>query len=229
VNGREYGCATYKDGGAAACTNSLRVPGSFAEARLLDELVEEMLSPEGVALLEKLIRGHVRKAAQSDRPAAKPQPAQSARKRAELEQIRALMKPGTLSQAVALAGIEKAEEEIRAIQLLQPAKEERDAARVIRMLPRAAEVLRQRIRGGNLELRDPRSIAQGRNTLYAMFGGKVQLRPAEVANGEKPYLIARVGLNRSVLLEAAGGCLQVGSGGRICNLLARVPRRQKTE
>jgi hypothetical protein len=178
-------------------------------------LVEEMLSPEGVALLEKLIRGHVRKAAQSDRPAAKPQPAQSARKRAELEQIRALMKPGTLSQAVAQAAIEKAEEEIRATERLEPAKEERDAARVIRMLPRAAEVLRQRIRGGNLGLRDPRSIAQGRNTLYAMFGGKVQLRPAEVANGEKPYLIARVGLNRSVLQEVAGGCFQVGSGGRI--------------
>jgi hypothetical protein len=64
VNGREYGCATYKDGGSAACTNSFRVPGAFAEARLLEKLVEEMLSPEGVALLEKRIREHVRKAAQ---------------------------------------------------------------------------------------------------------------------------------------------------------------------
>jgi hypothetical protein len=73
----------------------------------------------------------------------------------------------------------------------------------------------QAIRQTRDQPRDPRSIAQGRNTLYAMFGGKVQLRPAEVANGEKPYLIARVGPNRSVLLEAAGGCLQVGSGGPI--------------
>jgi hypothetical protein len=39
---------------------------------------------------------------------------------------------------------------------------------------------------------------------------------AQVADGEKPYLIARVGLDRSVLLETAGSCLQVGSGGVIC-------------
>jgi hypothetical protein len=80
------------------------------------------------------------------------------------------------------------------------------------MLPRAAEVLRQRIRAGNLGLRDPRSIPQGRNALYAMFGGKVQLRPAHVENGEKPYLIARVGLDPTVLLEAAGVVSNVVAG-----------------
>jgi hypothetical protein len=138
-----------------------------------------------------------------------------ARKQAEIEQLRSLMKAGTLSQAVAQVAIEKAEEEIRAIERFQPARDERDAALVISRLPKAAELLRQRIRRENLGLRDPRSIVQGRNTLYAMFGGKVQLRPAEVADGEKPYLIARVGLDRSVLLETAGSCLQVGSGGRI--------------
>jgi hypothetical protein len=138
-----------------------------------------------------------------------------ARKQGEIEQLRGLLKAGTLSQAVAQVAIEKAQEEIRAIERLQPAREERDASRVIRMLPKAAELLRQRISGGNLGLRDPRSVVQARNTLFAMFGGKVQLRPAEVADGEKPYLIARVGLNRSVLLETAGSCLQVGSGGRL--------------
>jgi hypothetical protein len=143
-----------------------------------------------------------------------PQP-RVARKQGEIEQLRGLLKAGTLSQAVAQVAIEKAQEEIRAIERLQPAREERDASRVIRMLPKAAELLRQRISGGNLGLRDPRSVVQARNTLFAMFGGKVQLRPAEVADGEKPYLIARVGLNRSVLLETAGSCLQVGSGGRI--------------
>ena len=44
---------------------------------------------------------------------------------------------------------------------------------------------------------------QGRDTLFAMFGGKVPLRAALVPPGEKPYLIARVGTNRQVLLEAA--------------------------
>ena len=45
-----------------------------------------------------------------------------------------------------------------------------------------------------------------------MFGGKVPLRCGPVKPGEAPYLIARVGLNRNMLLEAA---LKVGSGGRI--------------
>jgi hypothetical protein len=48
------------------------------------------------------------------------------------------------------------------------------------------EVLRNRIRGGNLGLRDPRSIGQGRSTIFAMFGGKVPLRPAVTKDGAKP-------------------------------------------
>jgi hypothetical protein len=99
-----------------------------------------------------------------------------------------------------------------------PKKQEQQTARVIRMLPRAAELLRQRIGAGNLGLRDPRSIVQGRNVLFNAFGGKVPLRCAPVKPGEKPYLIARVGLNRTVLLEAAGGCFQTGSGGVLCDV-----------
>lgn len=219
VNGRgELECATHRDGGEAACSNGLRVPGAIAEARLLDKLAEKLLSPPAVAFLEKRIREHVLNASRAPRPTSKPQDAQVAKKRAEIEQLRALMKAGTLSQAVAQAAITKAEEEIGAIERVQPDQEEKQTARVIRMLPNAAKVLHERIRGGNLGLRDPRSIVQGRNTLFAMFGGKVPLRPAQVRPGEKPYLIARVGLNRNVLIEAAGSCLKVGSGGRVCHV-----------
>src|SRR5450755_219448 len=38
-----------------------------------------------------------------------------------------------------------------------------------------------------------------------------------VQAGEKPYLIVHVGLNRAVLLVAAGICVKFGSGGRICH------------
>jgi hypothetical protein len=117
-----------------------------------------MLSPEAVALLEKRIRECLRSADRSPRQTPKPQAAQVERKRAEIEQLRSLMKAGTLSPAVAQAAIEKAEEEITAIEQQQPVKEERDTARVIRMLPRAASTLRQRISGGNLALRDPRTV-----------------------------------------------------------------------
>jgi hypothetical protein len=84
------------------------------------------------------------------------------------------------------------------------------------MLPRAADVLSERIAAGNLGLRDPRSIVQGRNVLFGMFGGKVPLRPGQTKPGERPVLVARVGLNRGVLLEAAAsaaGYVKSGSGG----------------
>jgi site-specific DNA recombinase len=217
VNGREYGCASYRDGGEAACSNSTRVRMDLAEAKLLDRLAEEMLSPEGVALLERRVREHAKARARLPKTAPKPLAAQIAKKTSEIEQLRALMKSGTLSQAVGQAAIAiaKAEEELHSFERLQPAKDEQETARIIRMLPRAAEVLRKRIQGGSLGLRDPRSIVQGRNTLFGMFGGKVPLRQAQVTLGEKPYLIGRVGLNREVLLQAAGSCVEFGSGGRI--------------
>jgi len=125
VNGHEYGCATHRDGGDTACSNDVRVRVDKVEGKLLDKLVEEMLSPEGVALLEKMIRENVRNASHTPKPAPKSQATQVAKKRAEIEQLRALMKGGTLSQAVAQAAIEKAEEEVRAIERVEPEREEK--------------------------------------------------------------------------------------------------------
>jgi len=138
--------------------------------------------------------------------------------RAEIGQLRSLMKAGTLSQAVAQAAIEKAEEELQALARVQPAKEEKQLARVIRMLPRAAQIPRERLGGGNLGPRDSRSITPGRNVLFPAFG-RVPMRPAVTKPGERPYLIARIALNREVLLDAAGAafCLESGSGGPLLN------------
>jgi hypothetical protein len=44
----------------------------------------------------------------------------------------------------------------------------------------------------------------------AMFGRKVSMRLAAAKPGERPYLVPRTGVNRSVLLEAAAsaaGCV----------------------
>jgi hypothetical protein len=74
-------------------------------------------------------------------------------------------------------------------------------------------VSRSRPDGAAVGIRIP-----GRNVLFGMFGGKVPLRRGETRPGERPFLVARVGLNRSVLLEAAAsasGCVKFGSGGRI--------------
>src|SRR6185437_13768440 len=63
VNGREYGCASHRDGGDAACTNGIRVRIDVAERKLLSGVVDEILSPEGIALLERKIRENLREQA----------------------------------------------------------------------------------------------------------------------------------------------------------------------
>jgi methylase of polypeptide subunit release factors len=144
--------------------------------------------------------------------------AKVAKKQTEIDQIRGLMKAGTLSQAVAQAAIAHAEEELRTLNQAEPAREEKQTAKILRMLPRAAEAMRARLQTGNLGLKDPRSIIQGRNTLFGLFNGRVPMRPAALKPGERPYLIARVGINRDVLLQAAAsaaGCVENGSGGVI--------------
>ena len=65
------------------------------------------------------------------------------------------MKSGMLSQAVAQAALAAAEQELRALNRSEPAKAEKETGSLIRMLPRAAAVLRERIGAGNMGLRDP--------------------------------------------------------------------------
>lgn len=89
--------------------------------------------------------------------------------------------------------------------------EEKNLNRIIRMLPRAADVLRERVGAGNLGLRIPRSIVEARNILFASFGGRVKMRAGVTKLGERSYLIARITLNHTVLMEAAAsaaGCVK---------------------
>lgn len=190
----------------------------MAERKLLGEVVADILSPEGIALLERKVRDYSRAQANEPKPAPKPQAELIAKKTAEMERLRAMMKAGTLSQAVADAALATAEAELTALNRTELAKDERDTDNVIRMLPRTAELLRQRIDAGNLGLRDPRSIVPARNVLFGLLGGKVPLRPGIPQRGERPFLVARLGLDRGVLLQAAASaanCRKLGSRGPI--------------
>lgn len=128
------------------------------------------------------------------------------------------MKAGNLSAAAAQAAITTLEREREELARSAPDDREKETARILRMLPRSAELLRQRITGGNLGLRGPNSILQARKALFDMFGGRVTLRRAQTEGTDDPFLIARMGINRAVLLATAGsasGCVISGSGGRI--------------
>lgn len=86
---------------------------------------------------------------------------QLARKAAEIAELRQLAKAGTLSQAVAQAAIDTTENERQALERIQPDRDEKETACVLRMLPRAAEVLRERIQAGNAGLRNPVQSSRG--------------------------------------------------------------------
>jgi hypothetical protein len=79
--------------------------------------------------------------------------------------------------------------------------EEKNLNRIVRMLPWAADVLRERVSAGNLGLRIPRSIVEARNILFASFGGLVKMRRGLTKPDQRSELIA---LNHTVLMEAAG-------------------------
>jgi hypothetical protein len=145
VNGWEFGCASHRDGGDSACANGIRVRIDLAETKLLNWLVEEILSPAGIALLERRVREHAKAQVRLPESPPKPQAARSAKKAAEMEQLRALMRSGTLSQGVGQAAINQAEQELQAFVREQPARDEHYTSRVIRMLPRVAQVMRDRI------------------------------------------------------------------------------------
>jgi hypothetical protein len=78
------------------------------------------------------------------------------------------------------------EEELRSVNRAAPALEEKQTAKILRMLPRTAEAMRARLKTQNLGLKDPRSTIQGRNTLSGLFHGRVPMRPAALKPGEGP-------------------------------------------
>jgi hypothetical protein len=124
VDGREYGCATHRDGGEAACSNGVRVALALAEQKLLGKLTEEMLSPEGRAIVERRLREHLRQPGRTQKAPPKAQAAQIAQKDTEIANLRALMKAGNLSAAAAQAAITTLERERE--ELARPAPDDRE-------------------------------------------------------------------------------------------------------
>jgi hypothetical protein len=122
VNGRELGCATLR-GRWQRCVQQQRI--DVAERKLIGELVEKMLSPKGVAFLERQVREYVREGPKARPESVTPKTADVTKKAAEIDQLRTLIKAEILFQAVAQAAIEKAEEELQALARAAPAREEK--------------------------------------------------------------------------------------------------------
>lgn len=101
---QRYVCGAYHQGGAHACPNSATFPRVPAEAEVLSHVIDDMLSPEAVAIGVRMM-AEERKAAEAPRSA-------------ESEEVRALerlVREGILSSAVAAPAIAEARRQIRPV------------------------------------------------------------------------------------------------------------------
>src|SRR5690606_23619575 len=62
---RRYVCGTYHAGGAYACSNRLSVPRVIAEERILEGVVNDLLSPRRIAEGMREMREAIRESARS--------------------------------------------------------------------------------------------------------------------------------------------------------------------
>lgn len=210
-----YGCASYKQGGAAACSNSARVKRDHVEAVLIAEIESELLSDEAIACAQRAMREELRKlesGKQAIGPFAMKQ--KLSKLDAQADRLRTLLGSGEISSTVAQAGWDALDRE-RAEALSQASREQRQSgANIIRILPHNARLYRSAVRTLSATLTEPSERQEARALFAELLGGQVKVRK----EGEAVY--ARLELDASVLLAAAGNSrqskdFQIGSGGRI--------------
>ncbi len=185
-----------------ACTNSVRVGRKHAEKIILDPIRDELLSPERVQQMAKKMQELFadRAREKAERADAVPEELKAisdriGRLRDRLSQGDPDLEPDEIQVAIDLAE-EKRKDLIRA----QPASKE--SAKLISLLPKAAEAYRRQIAQGLDD--DPRAAGKARVILRKLLGS-IELSP-----GPDMRLWAEYELRPSALLKTAG---TGGSGG----------------
>jgi hypothetical protein len=211
TNPSRYVCGSFTNGGEHACSNKCRVSPALAEDKLIQPVVAELLSPEAIALAEK----ELRRLHREHQAASTAQPGRTNGKLAKLDQqivqVERLRAEGVLTEDIAAAAIAKANADRRDLAAADTAADSRELARVLKLLPRAAEAYRAQVAEVREALTDEKRVHRARVALRELLGGAVKLRPAPDAK----YLIAEVGYTPAALLKAAGAQLWIGSGGAI--------------
>jgi site-specific DNA recombinase len=194
-----YCCGGHWSG--RVCSNTTRVRRDALEARILideDSPIGGLLAPERVAHmateLERLYAEHLR---QSTARAAEA-PKELRELTARIERLRERLHTGDVDMAPdeIEAAIGRAEVKLHELEARQPSAKE--SARVLSMLPRAAELYRRQVANGLSG--DPREALKARVTLRSLVvGGRIVLSP-----GEGGSLWAKFSMAPAMLLKATG-------------------------
>ena len=173
-------------------------------------LEDQLLSPAAIKLAVDEIR---RLSRQSSETSTNPPElaAKIARLDRQIEQLSTMLKDGTLAPTIAGVALQKAHEERADALAARQHKGEIEVEKIVRILPKAAQGYLAQVRAIRQGHAEEAVIHRSRAVLSALFGGVVRLVPADTGD----HLIAEVALSRTALVQAAGGRVSNGSGGRI--------------
>lgn len=171
ADARSYACSSHLNG--AACTNKMRVRRDTLERKVLEPVRAELLDPDRV---RRMVDHMQRQFAALTREAAQRRldvPAELGQLDARLERLRERLRKGDpdLTDDELQAAIERVQAKRQELSLAQSTDE---SAKVLAMLPRAAELYRRQIDAG-LE-KDP-ELAQKARLILRELLGPIQLRP----------------------------------------------------
>lgn len=199
-----YACSSHINGGA--CSNSVRVRRSRLEEVLIGKLQEDLLSPESIKVIAQDMQEYFRAQARASEQQAVERPREVQELEARLDRLRERLRRGDpdLAADELQSAIDRVDEKRRALVEAQPTTNAA-TARVLAMLPKAAETARREI--AEALKGDSRASAKARVMLRGAYSGRIELQPDDAGG-----LTAHWNLNSLALLRPTGTC---GSGGRI--------------
>jgi DNA invertase Pin-like site-specific DNA recombinase len=194
ASAHSYACSGHWLG--RACSNSIRVRRDAVETAILGTIRKDLLAPERVARMATEMQAAYlsQLRAAEDRASEAPRELQDIDARLERLRERLVKGDPDLPADELQAAIERAEQKRRELQDTQPAAKR--SAKVLSMLPRAAEVYRRQITEG-LD-GNPREALKARVILREMLG-EIRLVP-----GADGALWAAYSMHPAALVRAAG-------------------------
>ena len=213
VNGREYGCSSHRDGGD--CFNAVRVRRDHIQHVLVDPVKDDLLAPARVDLMVVEMRHYYAERVQAMQTRSEQAPRELQALDARIERLRERLKHGDPDMPAdeIQAAIERAEGKRRELIEAQPGAVA--SAKILAMLPKAAELYRQQVTAG-LD-GDPRASLKARVFLREWFGGEIRLAPDELGGLVAHWNLCTVALLRGVGSDGSGGVLHdVPQPVRVC-------------
>ena len=195
VNAREYGCSTHHDGGP--CDNRVRVSREHVQDVILGKLRKDLLAPESIGQIAQDMRACWAEQARKQETKMVEAPRELQELSGRIARLRDRLKLGDPDMAVdeLQAAIDRAEAKREELLAQQPVA--RHSAKILKMLPKAAEVARREIAealAGN-----SRASLKARVILREAYNGEIRLVPDEHGG-----LMAHWNLSKTALLRGVG-------------------------